>query len=108
MVQDISTGLSVGTYSLEEGETRGQKLEELLTVVCEALGEVGDLTENKADIGFLLSVVGTYLISKRANKLDDDVLHPNQLFDDNLFPMLDKVELTEEDIPLEEEVDGEE
>ena len=98
MVQDISTGLSEDVYTLPDGVSRGQKLEELLTSICNALGEVGSLTEEKADVGFLLSVVGSYLISKKQGKLVDDVVHPNELFDTNLFPMLDNVTLEEEEI----------
>lgn len=104
MVQDISIGLSTGSYELAEDETRGIKLEKLLTTACEALGEIGDLTENKADVGFLLSVVGSYLIALKQGTLDDDALPPHKLFDANLFPMLDEYELTEEAIPDDEEV----
>lgn len=107
MVQDITTGLMGDTYTLEDGESRGQKLEKLLTTVCNTLGEIGDLTEGKADVGFLLNIQGTYLIGLKAGTLnisDEGFRHPNELFDENLFPMLDTVELREEDI--EEEEDG--
>ncbi len=105
MVQDISTGLSEETYTLPDGVSRGQQLEELLTTVCNGLGEVGSLTEEKADIGFLLSVVGSYLISKKQGKLSDDVIHPNELFDANLFPALDAYEgVTTEEITEDEDV----
>ena len=106
MVQDISTGLSEKEYTLLDGVSRGQKLEELLCTICNTLGEVGSLTEEKADVEFLLSVVGSYLISKKQGKLSDDVLHPNELFDANLFPMLDNVTLEVEDITEEETDEG--
>lgn len=107
MIQDITTGLMEDTYSMPDGITRGQKLEELLTTVCNTLGEIGSLTEGKADVGFLLNIQGTYLIGKKAGALnldDEGFRHPNELFDENLFPMLDTFELIEE--PIEEEEDG--
>ena len=104
MISNISTGLSVDNYSIDDVLDRGKKLEELLTTACEALGEIGSLTENKADIEFLLNVVGSYLISKNNNSLPEDVKHPYELFNDNLFPMLDTVEVGEEVIGEDDEV----
>lgn len=104
MVSNISTGLSEDEYTLPIGETRGSKLEELLTTACNALGEIGSLTENKADVEFLLSVVGSYLISKKNGTLPEDAVPPNELFDTNLFPMLDEVSLEVEEIGEDEDV----
>jgi len=98
MISNISTGLSEDTYVLPEGLTRGEKLEELLGTICTSLGEVGSLTENKADVEFLISIMGTYLISKKNDTLPEDVVHPNELFDKNLFPMLDNYTLGQEEI----------
>lgn len=102
MVTTISTGLSQDSYELAEGETRGTKLEELLTTACNALGDIGTLTENKADVEFLLSIMGSYLISKKQETLPTDVVHPNELFDTNLFPMLDEAVLEVEEIEDED------
>ena len=104
MISNVSTGLSEDEYTLPIGMTRGNKLEELLTTVCNALGEVGSLTENKADIEFLISVLGSYLISKKNGTLPVDVVHPNELFDTNLFPMLDEATFEVQEIEEEEDV----
>jgi len=104
MVSNISTGLSEDVYHLPIGRTRGKELERLLTTACYALGDIGSLTENKADVEFLLSVVGTYLISKNNGTLPEDVVHPDELFNTNLFPMLDNVTLEVEEIGEDEDV----
>jgi hypothetical protein len=102
MISEISSGLSEDTYTLPEGVTKGQKLEELLYTICISLGEIGSLTENKADVEFLLSIVGTYIISKNKGELPEDVVHPNELFDRNLFPMLANYTVHKEEIKEDE------
>ncbi len=102
-IRDISTGLSVDDYELDSTYTRGEKLEELLISVCNALGEVGSLTENKADTEFLMFVVGTYLIAIKEGTLADEANPPSELFDSNLFPAIDSME----DIIVEEIEDEE-
>lgn len=91
MLRSISEGLSNDIYS-DGIIDRGAELEELLTIICTTLGEVGTLTENKADVEFLLGIQGTYLISKKRDKLPDDAQPPSYLYNSNLFPMIDKME----------------
>lgn len=97
MIKTISTGLSEDEYALAKGYTRGEKLEEILTVVCNKLGEAGSLTENKADLEFMLSIVGSYLMTLKKGELPEDSKPPSVLFDERLFPILDNV-LEEEEI----------
>lgn len=93
MVQDISTGMSQGIAYFDDVEgTRGKKLECVLTDVCLLLGNAADLTDNKADMEFLLSIVASYNIAKREGKLDENVIEPGQLFDERLFNILDNAE----------------
>ena len=106
MIKDISNGLSSEGYDPLVYSSRGERLEELLTIVCEALGEAGSLTENKADLEFAVGVVGSYLISKKIGKLPEDAIPPGVLFEERLFPMIDNYTLEEEAIDVEVEEDG--
>jgi len=105
MIRDISEGMSniVTKYEVED---RGVELEEELTSICIGLGRVGNLTENKADTEFVLSVVGSYLMAKNTGKLPDDAKPPSYIFNENLFPAIDSMEdvIVEE---IEEDNDGE-
>jgi len=94
----ISTGLNEGKVIGEylPDEAKGVLVEELLTEVCTNLSEVGGLLDNKADLEFLLQIVGSYLISKEAGTLDKDVLTPSKLFEVNLIPMLRESRVEEE------------
>ena len=87
MLSNIAQGLSYDGYKVPED--RGEKLEVLLTTVCNTLGEVGSLTDNKADIEFILSVVGSYLIAKKNGNLPEDAQPPSYIFNTSLFPILD-------------------
>jgi hypothetical protein len=101
-ISNISNGLSNEEYDSSVYSSRGEKLEELLTIVCNTLGEVGSLTENKADVSFLLSIVGSYLIGLKNKSLDIDTVPPNVLFNTNLFPLLDNYTDRREEIPADE------
>ena len=109
MVQQIAIGLmdedEVYPYDLD-GSTRGKELEVLLTNICKLLGEVGTLTEGKADVEFALGVVATYIMAKQKGKLSTGTKPPQVIFDDVLFPQIDKYEevIVEE---IGEEEDGE-
>lgn len=98
MLSNIAEGLSDSTYVLPKD--RGERLEVLLTNVCNTLGEVGSLTNNKADLEFILSVVGSYLITKKQGNLPEDSKPPSFIFNTNLFPAIDNAsEVEVEDIP---------
>jgi hypothetical protein len=78
--------------------TRGAELEGLLTTVFLTLEEVKTLTDNKADIEFLLSIVGSYIVAKKDGTLQEVHKTPSELFDDVVFPMLDEATLEVEEI----------
>jgi len=99
MVQDIGLGLMTYKYEETPGNmTRGEWTEKLLTQVCYLLGDVASLTEGKADMEFILGVVGSYLISKERGTLPDGARPPSFLFDDIMFPQIDTMEITKEKI----------
>ncbi|MCD6320112.1 MAG: hypothetical protein J7M03_05465 [Candidatus Desulfofervidaceae bacterium] len=109
MINEISNAI----YALEEdkevvglvGITRGEELEDLLTDVCERLGEVAILTEGKADVELLTSIVATYIISQLNDSLEEGSKTPAQLFDEVVFPQLDNyVEAIKEEIPEDEQL----
>ena len=104
MINDISNalmGVSVG--EVLAGLSRGEALEDKLTEVCNILGEVGDLTEGKADVELLTSIVATYLISMENGKLLPGVKTPSELFDEVVFPQLDAYEELETEVIEDEE-----
>lgn len=109
MIQEIAVTLmdedEVYPYDLE-GSTRGKELEVLLTNICNLLGDVGTLTEGKADVEFALGVVATYIMAKQRDKLPEGTKPPQVIFDDVLFPQIDKYEevIVEE---IGEDEDGE-
>jgi hypothetical protein len=104
MVQDISNALSSVERMDEPFDTRGQELEYYLIEVAEYLGMAGNLTEKKADMEFLLGIVGSYLIAKEEGKIEEDTKTPSQIFDERLFPVLDEQsEIVVEEITDEEE-----
>ena len=103
MLSNISEGLSCEGYDPKQYEDRGERLEVLLTTVCQTLGEVGSITENKADVEFILGVVGSYLITKKKNKLPEDSRPPSYIFNTSLFPILDN----SDEIKTEDIEDGE-
>jgi hypothetical protein len=90
MLNQIAEKLQPNTITLGvEEETRGQRLHTLLTSICYDLGEAFKLTDGKVDLAYLLSIEGAYLTSLKSGTLPDDVVHPDKLFDDSLFPTLD-------------------
>jgi len=102
MINNVSEGLSKYVTEDLTYATRGEVLEDVLTEVCERLGEAGVITENKADLEMVLGVVGAYLIAKNKDTLPEDSKPPSYIFDNSLFPMLDN-EIAEEEIINEEE-----
>lgn len=77
---------------------RSERLEELMTTAFNCLREAEDLTDGKIDIEFILNVTGSYLLSKEAGKLGEDYLTPAQLFEENIFPIVDESEVYIEEI----------
>ena len=105
MVQDISNSLSyVERMNEPFNDNRGDELEFYLIEVCEYLGMAGNLTEEKADMEFLLGIVGSYLIANKEGTLEEGVKTPAELFNERLFPILDESEVSvEEYVPDEGE-----
>lgn len=79
-------------------DTRGQRLEELLTVAFNNLQEAEQITEEKIDIPFLLNIVGSYITAMKEGKLAEDVLTPADLFTERVLPIVDNSELEVEEI----------
>lgn len=88
--QELSDLNSSTSY---EFKTKGERLEYLLSSICNELGEIYYLTEGKADIPYLISIVGTYLISKKKGLDKEEWLTPAVLFDEEILPMLAKAEM---------------
>ena len=82
---------------------RGQQLEELLTVVFNNLQEVEVITEGKVSTEFMLNIVGSYLLSKKADKLAEGYMTPAEIFQERFIPIIDDSELTVEAIENEGE-----
>lgn len=101
-IQDISIGLIDPEYVPSVDESRGVQLQEELEKICRGLAQVGNITEGKADVEFILGIVAAYLISKENDKLPEDSKPPSYIFDENLFPMLDNYEETTEEIKDED------
>lgn len=102
-VTNIATGLNKDkayTGQLDD-KAKGELLEKKITTICNTLAEVGTLTENKADLEFLLMVVGSYLISKKEGTLGEGAESPSTLFTNNLLPAIDNME----DVIVEEIAD---
>lgn len=97
-VTDIANGLSEGYDTVvPEYITEGEYTADLLTDVCMNLAKVGTITGGKANVEFLLSVVGSYLLAGKAGTLQEDAVPPGQLFDDSLFPALREMSLQVEE-----------
>jgi len=77
---------------------RSIKLEELMTTAFNCLREAEDLTDGKIDIDFVLNVTGSYIISKEQGKLGEEYMTPAELFEENIFPIVDESELYIEEI----------
>ena len=114
-INDIALGLNnysnnTNVFTTNDDKEKSQVLEECLTSICENLEDVSILTEGKANIEYLLSIVGSYLIGLKEGELDENTRTPAELFEESLFPTLDaigtiEVEAIEEDEGEEE--DGE-
>jgi hypothetical protein len=103
-VTNIATGLNKDkayTGQLSD-KAKGKLLEKKLTTICNTLAEVGNLTSNKADLEFLLMVVGSYLISRKDGTLAIGADEPSILFTNSLLPALDNME----EVVVEEIEDG--
>ena len=78
--------------------TRGQELEGVMTTVFLSLREAEQLTKEKIDLEFLLSIVGSYITAKEQDKLDEGYVTPGELFEERIFPIVDNSELEVEEI----------
>jgi len=103
MIKDVSEGMSKIVPTTRYVD-KGVRLENILTNICNDLGRVGNLTDNNADVDFLVGVVGSYLISKHTNKLGSDYKPPSDIFNEILFPQIESMELKVEEIPVDEEL----
>ena len=83
-------------------QTRGEILEAKMTTVFLKLQEAGKLTEDKIDLEFLLSIVGSYITAKQQGKLAEEYKTPAEIFDERIFPIVDDSTLEVEEI-LEDE-----
>ncbi len=92
MIKDISDAMSKKYYYNDMRYSRGEALEDLLTDICDDLGSVAYLTEGKADVEFVLGVVGSYLVAKNSGKLPEDAKPPSYIFNENLFPAIDNMD----------------
>lgn len=88
-VQNIGVALST-EYVLPDNVTEGMEIERILTNICKDLGKVSYLVDNKADLEFLLMIVGSYLIAQKDGGvgLEEGALAPSELFDINLIPQI--------------------
>ena len=86
---------------------RGQQLEGLLTTVFLGLKEAEQLTEEKIDLEFMLTIVGSYITAKENGKLSEDHKEPHEIFEERIFPIVDNSELTVEEIPDGDSTDNE-
>ncbi len=115
LINDIAgsyTGYGEGDYSGVSIPDKAELLEEYLISICSSLSEVSKLTEGKANVEYLLSIVGSYLLGIQSEELDLDVTPPKVLFEESLYPSLDAMleeEITVEVIDDEEQInrDGE-
>jgi len=80
--------------------TRGEQLEGLMTTVFLSLKDAEQLTKEKIDLEFILSIVGSYITAKEQGKLAPEHKVPSELFDERIFPIVDNSgEVTVEEIP---------
>jgi len=78
--------------------TRGHILEAKMTEVFLALEEAKELTEEKIDLEFLLTIVGSYITAKNNGKLEEEHKTPAEIFDERIFPLVDESVLEVEEI----------
>lgn len=97
-VTDIANGLSEGVRpDVPEYLTEGEYTADLLTDVCANLAKVGAITGGIANVEFLLSIVGSYLLAGKAGTLEEGATPPGPLFDESLFPALREMSLEQEE-----------
>ena len=92
LVNNIAHFLSVDTgYEDADTNTKAEFLESTLTEICFRLAEAEALTGgNKLDIGYLLSIVSSYLMGIQEGTLDPKTVEPpSLLFIESLFPSLE-------------------
>jgi len=82
--------------------TRGEQLEGLLTTTFLSLQEAEQLTQEKIDLEFMLTIVGSYITAKEKGTLEEEHKTPSEIFDERIFPIVDNSELTVEEIPEDE------
>ena len=97
MINEISNMLMCETGTVEY-MNRGKQLENILTKVCNLLGEAGTLTEGKADMEFLTGIVASYLKAVESATLEEGTETPGELFETRVFPQLDAFDEREETI----------
>jgi len=102
VVQDIAIGIKEVT-EWDEAEvclydSKGEMLEYMLDSVCSLLGDIAHATDGKADIEFILGIVGAYTISRYNGVLEKDTRPPKELFDEILFPAIESMEVKVEEI----------
>jgi len=85
-------------------EKKSQELEGILTELCDRIAYINVLTDKKnVDIELLLQIVAAYLIGKEQGELPEDTPPPSKLFEESLFPALEKAPIEVE--VIKEEVD---
>ncbi len=84
-------------------DNRGSELEGLLTTTFLSLREAEELTENKIDLEFMLSIVGSYITAKEQDKLVEGHLTPTEIFTTRVFPLVDDSVLEVEEVDAEGE-----
>lgn len=83
-------------------DTRGKILEAKLTVIFNELEDVKKITEEKVSTEFMLNIVGSYILSKQANKLAEGYMTPAEIFQERFIPIIDEEDIVEEVIEDEE------
>lgn len=78
--------------------TRGIELEGLMTTVFLSLREAELLTDNKIDLEFLLSIVGSYITAKEQDKLEEEHKTPSEIFEERIFPIVDNSTIEKEQL----------
>jgi hypothetical protein len=84
--------------------TIGEFVEDNLMIACQSLAEVAKITEGKIDVDFLLSIVGSYMVSSANGELEDETPPPSEIFDTTMVDAMENyVEPTKETIEEEED-----
>jgi hypothetical protein len=95
----------MGDYDNLTIKEKSLLLEDYLVGICNSLAEVNNITgKRNVDANFLLTVVGSYLMGIQAGEIIAESEAPRVLFEEALFPSLDKAGLAE---VTKEDYDGE-